>query len=456
MRKLIFLGFYFALQSTLLLAQDSLQIRAIINQSLSKGKSYERLRYLSTEIGGRLAGSPQDKQAVDWAFAELKKEGLDSVWLQKVVVPHWVRGPREQAYFISKSGKKTVAVCALGGSVGTGKKGIKAEVVEVKNFKELEALGEQGVKGKIVFFNRAMNPLFIKTFEAYGDAVNQRSMGAIEAAKYGAVGVVVRSMASNIDEHPHTGAMRYKDSLTKIPACAISTLHAEQLSDALKNDPHTSFFLKQECASLGEAVSYNVIGEIKGSQFPNEVVLVGGHLDAWDNGDGAHDDGAGCVQSMEVLSIYKSLGIKPKRTVRCVLFANEENGLKGALAYADYAGNSNRKHIAAVESDAGGFTPRNFSTNAEGKKLLMLEFFGSQLKPYGIEEVRKGGGGADIGPLGKYGTCLIGFGPDSQRYFDLHHTAVDTFDKVSKRELELGAGNIASFIWLISEYGLEE
>jgi carboxypeptidase Q len=264
----------------------------------------------------------------------------------------------------------------------------------------------------------------------------------------------VRSMGSNIDKNPHTGMMRVQNEVKQIPACAISTFDAEELSKALKSKPDLRFGLKMNCQTLPDVWSYNVIAQITGTEKPNEIIVVGGHLDSWDNGDGAHDDGAGCVQSMEVLHTFLALGIKPKRTIRCVLFMNEENGAKGALAYAAFAKEKSENHIAAIESDAGGFTPRNFGATCREVVLVKLRNWAPLLKQYGIEEVLSSGGGVDIGPLKEQGATLIGFGPDSQRYFDIHHTAVDTFDKVSKRELELGAGNIAALVWLISEYGL--
>lgn len=433
---------------------DSLIIRKMFNQIVSNGLCYSRLDYLSNQIGGRLSGSPEAARAVQYTFDQLKSEGFDSVWLQEVMVPHWVRGEKEKAYIVSNGKKQEVAICALGNSIGTGKSGIKGKVIEVKSFDELKKLGKEKVEGKIVFYNRPMNPLFIRTFEAYGDAVDQRAAGAIEAAKYGAIAVVVRSMASNVDPYPHTGAMRYQEGVKQIPACAISTLHAEQLSKQLVQNNELEFFFKQTCEMLPEVLSYNVIAQINGTERPEEIIVVGGHLDAWDNGDGAHDDGSGVVQSMEVLHTFKTLGLKPRRTIRCVLFMNEENGLRGGVTYAKVAKEKGEKHLAAIETDAGGFTPRSFSASASSEILVKMKQWEPLLKQYGIEEIASGGGGADIGPLKPQGTVLIGYGPDSQRYFDLHHSGEDTFDKVSKRELEFGAATISGLIWLISEYGL--
>lgn len=432
---------------------DSTMIRSFFNEELSKGKSYEMLDHLSNKIGGRLSGSPQSLQAVEWGKRTMEFLGFDKVWLQEVMVPHWVRGDKEQAKIISQKEKVDVRICALGNSIGTGAKGISGTIIEVKNFKELEKLGRKNIEGKIVFFNRALDPTNIGTGSAYGGAVDQRGSGAVEAAKYGAVGVVVRSMTLALDDHPHTGAMHYEDSVTKIPACAISTMGANKLSDAIKLDPQTKFYFRQTCEMLPDEKSFNVVGEIKGSAFPDEIIVVGGHLDSWDIGDGASDDGTGIVQSIEALRLFKVLGIRPKRTIRAVLFMNEENGMKGGLKYQELASKVNAKHIAAIESDGGGFTPRAFGVDNENA-LQKMQPWVELLKQYGIHEINKGWGGVDISPLKKEGAVLIGYTCDSQRYFDYHHSEIDTFDKVNKRELELGTGCIASLIWLISEYGL--
>ncbi|MFN5025485.1 MAG: M28 family peptidase [Bacteroidota bacterium] len=436
---------------------DSLQIRKIVNEALLNGKCYSDLKFLANEIGGRLSGSEEADRAVLYMYSKMREYNFDTVWLQPVMVPHWVRGEKEQAYASRGNLKTELNVCALGNSVGTGDKGLRAPVVEVKTADELDLLGKNGVlKGKIVFFNAPLNSAHIHTGTAYGESGWQRTKGPAMASRYGAVGALVRSLTLALDEFPHTGATQYNDSFPHIPACAISTIHANELSALLKvaSTAETQVYMRTTCQMLPDEQSYNVIGEIRGSEKPSEVILVGGHLDSWDNGDGAHDDGAGCVQSVETLRIFKSLGIKPKRTIRCVLFMNEENGLRGGLKYAEWAGMRSEKHVAALESDAGGFTPRGFNTTATGTAMAKLTAWQSLLKPYGIETLKHPGGGADIGPLGKYGTVLIGFIPDSQRYFDYHHTQVDTFDKVNKRELELGAACITSLIWLISEYGL--
>ncbi|HUH33799.1 MAG TPA: M20/M25/M40 family metallo-hydrolase, partial [Daejeonella sp.] len=330
----------------------------------------------------------------------------------------------------------------------------------VHNFDELKKLGGS-VKGKIVFFNRPFDPKPIESFQSYSGAVDQRSQGAIEAAKLGAVAVIVRSMTHALDNHPHTGGMRYADDVTKIPAAAISTMGAELLSEKIKNskDGAVRFYLKQNCRTLPDALSYNVIGEIRGTEKPEQIISIGGHLDSWDLAEGAHDDGTGVTQSIEVLRIFKSMNYKPKHSIRAVMFMNEENGLRGGLKYAELAKLNNEKHIAAIESDAGGFTPRGFSVDASPQVISgMVKNFHSLLKPYLIEDIEAGGGGADIGPLKRTvpGVVLIGYKPDSQRYFDIHHASNDVFENVNRRELELGAAGIAALTYLIDQKGLQE
>ena len=436
---------------------DSATIKSIYNNALTSYESYENLRYLTKNIGARLSGSPQAAAAVEWSRQVMEKMGLDRVHLQEVMVPHWVRGDKEVGRIINSKlvGTADVNICALGSSVGTGDSGLSAEVIEVKNFEELEKLGKKKVQGKIVFFNRPFDNTHVVTGAAYGGAVDQRGGGPVAAAKLGAVGVLVRSMTNDFQDVPHTGNTRYEEGVTKIPAAAISTNDAEKLSKLLKNDPSLKFYMRMTCETLPDVLSYNVIGEIKGTEKPDEIILVGGHLDSWDLGEGAHDDGTGCVQSIEVLRLMKDLGIKPKRTIRAVMFMNEENGLRGGRKYAEEAKAKGENHIAAIESDAGGFTPRGFGIDGNDGQYTQVLIWKPLLAPYGLHDLTRGGGGADIGPLKGQGTvALIGFRPDSQRYFDYHHTVIDTFEQVNRREMQLGAASMAALVYLISEYGL--
>ncbi|MDC0874015.1 M20/M25/M40 family metallo-hydrolase [Flavobacteriaceae bacterium] len=431
-------------------------IKAIYSEALTKGKAYDWLDHLSNNIGGRLSGSLNAERAVQWGKDELNEISLDRVFLQDVMVPKWVRGTFEYASIITGPGRSmNVPVCSLGGSIATPSAGLLAKVVEVKDFDELESLGEEKVKGKFVFYNRPMPAGLISTFKAYSKTVDQRSRGAAMAARLGAVGVIVRSMNLRLDDFPHTGAMNYGDLPNKlrIPAAAISTNGAQLLSSMLSLNDNLDFYLKQDCKNFPDVPSHNVVGEIKGSEFPDEIIVVGGHLDSWDLGDGAHDDGAGIVQSMEVLRLFKAMNYQPKRTIRVVLYMNEENGLRGGKAYANYAKTNKENHIFALESDAGGFSPRGFVFEANTSQFEQISSWKSYFAPYLANHFQLGGSGADIGPLRNGKTVLSGLRPDSQRYFDYHHAANDTFDAINKRELELGAAAMASLIYLVDQYG---
>ena len=384
----------------------------------------------------------------------MKDAGADAVYLQECMVPHWVRGNKEKGEIILSGGKKILLhLTALGNSVATPTNGISAPVIEIRGITELTNLASV-IKGKIVFFNFRMNPTYINTFRAYSESGVSRTRGPALAAKYGAIGVLVRSLAINLNDHPHTGVTIYNDSFPKIPAVAISTNDAEYLSKELMKKNVTKAWFSTDCKMLPDAKGYNVIGEIKGSEFPGEIITVGGHLDSWDLAEGANDDGAGVTQSIEVLRSLKALGIQPKRTVRAVLFADEENGGRGADAYLAEAKAKNEKHIFALESDAGGFTPRGFGLDVtEGQRNKILRWK-DLFYPYGVYDFSRGGGGSDIEPLKEIGAALAGLSPDSQRYFDIHHADTDVFENVSERELNLGAANMAALIYLVSEYGM--
>jgi hypothetical protein len=438
--------------------QDSMMIKQLFNTSLNDGQSYQWLDYLSNNIGSRLSGSLGAELAVDYTKEQMIDLDLDNVWLQPVMVPKWTRGAKEYAYIETAPGVTSIAnICALGGSVPTPYGGLKAKVVEVKSFEELKELGREKIQGNIVFYNRPMQDDLIQTMRAYGGAVGQRYSGASEAAKYGAVGVIVRSMSLSQDDFPHTGAMSYGDTPKdlRVPACAISTNGANYLSATLKLQPNLLFYFNQNCKSHPDVQSYNVIGEIRGSESPNNFIVVGGHLDSWDLGDGSHDDGAGCVQSLEVLRLLKKVGYQPKHTIRAVMFMNEENGLRGGNKYAEEAKRKEEFHVFALESDAGGFTPRGFSFDTNEDNFQQIKNWENLFSPYLVNRFVRGGSGADIGPLKNQGiiSVLAGLSPDSQRYFDYHHAANDTFDKVNKRELELGAAAMTGIIYLMDKYG---
>jgi hypothetical protein len=436
---------------------DEQMLKSIYSNNLKQGSCYQWLEYLSNTIGSRLSGSEGAEKAVVYTKNELEKLGLTRVYLQEVMVPKWVRGAKEEAYVIDSKSKISFPICALGGSVATPKNGIEASVIEVRSIEELNLLGKDKVKGKIIFFNRPMNPEFIETFKAYGSCVDQRSSGAKEAGKLGAVGVIVRSMNLRQDDLPHTGVTNYGDILPseKIPAAAISTNGAELLSSLLKKESNLKFYFKQSCQIFDDVKSYNVVGEIKGIENPQNIIVVGGHLDSWDLGDGSHDDGAGCVQSMQVLLTFLQLNYQPKNTIRVVLFMNEENGTRGGLKYEELSSKNGENHIFALESDSGGFSPRGFSIDADESNFNKIVSWKYLFEPYLIHQFVKGRSGVDIGPLQSKHIVKVGLQPDSQRYFDHHHASNDTFDAVNKRELELGAATMTSLIYLIDKYGIE-
>lgn len=434
--------------------EDSLLIRAVADEILVNGKAYDNLRILTKQVGARLAGSPGMYKAEAWGQQTLQQSGADKVWLQECRVPHWVRGGKDEAYVVGSPKHQSLDILALGNSIGTGPKGIKAPVILINTFEELEQRKEE-VKGKIVFYNYKFNNKLVKTFLAYADAGKYRSQGPSRAAKYGAVAVLVRSMSNAADNHPHTGATSYNDSFPKIPAAAVGLRHADKLATLISGNKNTEVFLKTLAKMLPDTIGHNVIGEWKGTEFPEQIITIGGHLDSWDPAEGAHDDGAGCVQSIEVLRALKAIGYKPKRTIRVVLFANEENGLRGGIKYAEEAKTKGEQHYFALESDAGGFTPRGFGFTVSPEQLAKIQQWAPLFAPYGVYELNQGGGGADIGPLNKtFKTPLAGLQPDSQRYFDIHHARSDVFEAVNKRELELGAVNMAALIYLVDKYGL--
>lgn len=434
---------------------DSLTIRNIYSEALTSRISYENLRYLCKNIGGRLTGSKNSITAVNWIFDVLSKMNLENVSKQNFQVRNWERGEKEIGYAFSNSDfKKEFNICALGTSVGTGDAGISGKIIEVKSFEELNSLGNKQIDGKIVFFNRPADQRGINTGYGYGSVVEQRFSGAVEVSKYGAIGVIVRSSTVSLDYFPHTGVMRYIDSLKKIPAIGISTLGADELSELLKSNPDINFYFRTTCKENPEIASNNVIGEIKGSEKPDEIIVVGGHIDSWDLGEGAHDDGAGIVQGIEVLRLFQKLEIKPKHTIRFVAFMDEEIDQKGGKFYAEEVIRKNEKHIAAIETDGGAFTPFGFSLQGNDEQIAAIQNFKPLFEPYGLYRFAKGWSGVDVGFLKESGALLLSLIVDSQRYFDYHHSANDVFENVNRREMQLGSASIASLVYLIDKYGL--
>ena len=431
-------------------AQNLAFIDSIQNNALTQAQCYFWLEHLCTKIGGRLSGSENAAKAVAYTKNMLDTCGFVTK-LQPCKVTHWVRGAKETVTLNIDGNKMSLNALSIGNAVGTGKNGVEAEVVEVRDMKDFNAQ-KNNFKGKIVFFNERMDRTLRNSFEAYSKAGWQRGNGASMSAEVGAVAVIVRSLTTELDDFAHTGALRYNPKLPKIAGVCISTNDAEKLSTALRSKKTVRAFVQTNGEMLPDADSHNVIADIKGSEHPEKIILVGGHLDSWDPAQGAHDDGAGSVQSMEVLHIFKRLGYKPKHTIRCVLFMNEENGLGGAEEYAKQAKlNKTEQHILALESDEGGFTPRGFSYDANVSAKKLLDTWAEALKKYELV-FKQGGSGADVGPL-KDGdkVLLMGLRPDASRYFDFHHTARDTFDGINKRELELGAAAIAALIYLADQ-----
>ncbi len=433
---------------------DSLFIRKIADEVFQHSMAYGNLRVLTKTIGPRLSGTPQTYMAEKWGEEALKVAGADRVYLQQCNIPHWVRGGKDQAAVIMDNDHQLLQVIALGNSVSTKRGGITAPMILINNFEELEQRKNE-LKGKIVFYNYPFNPNFVNTLFAYFDAVPYRAFGPSRAAKYGAVGVVVRSMSSSTDNFPHTGAMVYNDSFPKIPALAVGLQDADKLAALVARNKNPSLYISTNAHTLPDTIGYNVIGEWKGSEFPDQYIVVGGHLDSWDPAEGAQDDGAGCVHSIEVLRALKAVGYKPRHTIRIVLFTDEENRGSGASKYASEAKAKNEKHIFALESDGGGFTPRSFSIGGSPEQISVFRSWLPLLNLYGVTDILTIGAGADVDPLVEAVGAVTGeLIPDTQRYFDYHHAGNDVFEKVNKRELELGAINMAALIYLVDKYGL--
>jgi carboxypeptidase Q len=429
-------------------------IRSVFDEALTDRTAIDELKYICKNTIGRIPGSPAAAEAVEFTRQALIKAGSDSVWLQKVPVPHWERGTESCKVTSLLLGSEELKISTLGLSVGTSPEGFISKLIEVYDFEQLKQLGKKNIEGKVVFFNRPVDNKLINSFAGYGGAVNQRTQGAAEAVKFGAVAVIVRSATQALDNFPHTGVCHYEENGRKIPAVAISTTGAELLSRWLKTDSDLTIHLITTCKNFPDTWSWNVIGEIKGTQKPNEFFTVGGHLDAWDIAEGAHDDAGGCVQAIEMIRIYKKLGIRPKRTVRAVMFMNEEMSGTGGRIYALEAKKKGEIQYAALESDRGVLSPRGFGFDTDGPRLEKLIALSSYFKPYDIRDFDKGGGGSDISSLRSQGTLLIGSIPETQRYFYYHHSANDTFEQVNDREFQLGSAATASLIYLIDLFDL--
>jgi len=435
--------------------QDSEVISDIFKTAQSDTTSYHTLRVLSSDYGNRLAGTPISVEAIHFMKKVMDGSNFDTVYLQECKVAHWYRGENEQGYAISKnSEKRRLVVCTLGNSVGTPTEGIYAEVVAVNSFDELSALGDK-VKGKIVYFNKIMDQSKINSFEAYGEVVGFRFAGASVAARYGAIAVLVRSCTTAIVTFPHTGVMRYFETPKEIPAFSISTVHANLLDQMLVDDLKLKVSLKSDCKFLPEETSYNIIGEVRGTEFPKEYITVGGHIDSWDNTDGSHDDGGGCVQSIDVWRIFHELGYNPKHTLRVVMFIDEEMNQRGGRKYAELAKQNNEKHLFALESDGGCDRPIGFSFETDSISFIKVQVYSKLFEPYSSNRFVNGGSGVDIGFLKDQNVVLAEMMADPTHYFDYHHSGYDTFDKINKTSLQQGSAVMASLIYLVDKYSLK-
>ena len=429
-------------------------VKDIHTFALSQSKTYDYLTTLCTTAGPRLSGSEASYDGLAYCESILNQIGIDTLFRVECDVPRWDRGELDLS--LKVNGKQIpIRATSLGNSLGTQGKSITGNLIEVNH---LDSLPFRDIENKIVFFNRPMDPTQIRTFNAYGGAVDQRVFGASRSAKYGAIATLVRSIGTDIDTVPHTGVSVYEDDTpSKIPSVAVSTFDANQISKALKQGKQVTASINSTSSLRSDTASYSIVAEIRGSEFPDEIILVGGHIDSWDLGQGAHDDGTGCMQSIQVIETFRALNYQPKRTIRCVLFINEENGLAGGNSYAEYSNDNNEYHLAAIESDAGGFSPRGFTCTGHEDifipMLKNLKEFEQILEPYDLF-IKKGGAGADINPLKSQKGILIGLSPDSQRYFDLHHTSQDVIESVHPREFLLGGAAMTSLVYLIDQYGL--
>jgi len=454
MKKLFYLVFFTFLFQNNISAQDENKttIKKIYDNALTTNLAFNQLELLCEKAPGRLIGTPNSFIAVVLMKKYLEDLGADTVFLQPFSSPAWICHSASASMNI-KGEDIPLKVDALGPSPSSPTEGVNAEIIEVMSLKELSALGQEKVEGKIVFFNRPFDATLFNTFRGYGGAVDQRASGPSLAAELGAIASITRSVTGGLTDFPHTGSTRFKDK--KIPAIAVSTNDAEKLSKALKSNPNLKVNIKVDAEDI-VTNTYNLIADLKGSEKPDEYIVVGGHLDAWHNTPGAHDDGVGCLQSTEVLRLFKNLGLRNKRSIRIILFMDEELYQAGGKAYADYTRENNIKNYFALESDAGGFTPRFFTIGGKENILAKAQKYQHLLQPYGIEKIIAGGGGVDIGPLKEFGVPQAGYRSDWQRYFDMHHCANDTFDQVNFREMQLGSAAMASLIYLIDKFNLAE
>ncbi len=428
-------------------------VARIAAAAASDGLAYERLQHLCDVIGPRLSGSEGLERAVAWTARTMRDDGLDAVHVQEVQVPHWVRG-REGARLVEPR-TTPLRMLGLGNSVGTPEGGITAELVVARDFAELDALGD-APRGRIVLFDAAMPPYDAERGSGYGETVIYRSIGASRAAARGAVACLVRSVTARSLATPHTGMLRYEREAPEIPAAAVCTEDSAMLARLVRAGERVVVHLEMEAHFEADAPSGNVIGEITGSELPDEVVLLAAHLDSWDVGQGAHDDGGNCMAVLDALRLLRSLGLRPRRTIRAVLFTNEENGLRGSRDYVNAHALEIARYQAAIEADSGSYRPLGFTAPAAKDERssavrARLEEVAALLRPLGADRLRDGGGGADIGAMGAFGVPLLGLDVEGSRYFDVHHTWADTFDKIDRDELLACEAVLAATAYVLAD-----
>lgn len=437
---------------------DEQTIARIYEENLGNGHAYKNLKYLTKNVGNRINGSPQLAAAIEYTKQLMLSYKFDTVYLQPVMIPNWRRGEPEIVRIINSTslGNKDLNCISLGNSVGTGPVGISGEVVEFKGPESLKQAEEEEIKGKIVFLNKSINQDKFDVFGEYARNVGLRQEGASMAAEKGAIAFILRSLSTGTDHIAHTGQMSYTDADKMIPSLAIGFSEANMLSELIEKEGNAQLYIETHCESHNDALSYNLIGELKGTEFPDEIIVVGGHIDSWDVGEGAHDDGAGCVQSIEVARTFKALYIDPKRTIRVVLWVDEENKQSGANAYAKMSKEMNTKHIAAIESDFGGFLPLGFYIDTNNEiALKSINSWKKYFLPYEMFQYIEGYAGVDIAPLKNNDILLLGLKTNIQQYASIYHSKKDVFEIVDKRELALGAAAMTSMVYLIDKYGVE-
>lgn len=416
-------------------------VERLIQAAVGSTAGWDRLAELCDTFGGRLTGSRNLELAIDWAAATMRRDGFDPVTLQSVRVPRWVRG--DAALTIVEPVPSPLVVLALGGSIGTPPAGVTAPLVIIRSFDELHRRAEQ-VQGRIVLFD--------VPYEGYGQTVVYRTTGAVQAARAGAVAALVRSVGPMGLRTPHTGSMSYAEGAPRIPGAAIPVEDANRLARMVARGETVTLHLTMTSALHGDVTSANVIGEIRGREVPDEVVLVGGHFDSWDVAGGASDDGGGCIVTWEAARLMLAAGLRPRRTIRVVLFTNEENGLRGALGYRDAFAGAAPNHVLALESDSGVFAPMQIGFTGSARARQVIEDIGGLLRPLGFPAVARGGGGADIGPIAQVDQvpmlALIG---DAERYFQIHHTPADTVEHVDPGDVATATAAIAAITWVVAD-----